>query len=99
MQLGSLAGCHNPSCPGIDVTCASGHRWTCYGERPALETTYADLCIAFDARAAQLEVALQTAPLTVLEDGELRTYGGVRVYLSTLAVTYSVRAGPLEQVS
>jgi len=46
----------------------------------------------FDVRAAQLEVALQTAPLTVLDDAELSTYGGVRIYLSTLAVTYSVRA-------
>ena len=42
------------------------------------------------SRAAQLEVALQTAPLTVLSDAELLTYGGVRIYLSTLTVTYSV---------
>jgi len=28
----------------------------------------------------------------VLDDAELSTYGGVRIYLSTLAVTLSVRA-------
>ena len=51
------------------------------------------------ARAAQLEVALQTAPLTVLDDTELSTYGGVRIYLSTLAVTLSVRAGAVASLT